>query len=195
MNNFISQEEIKKSLLLSSIDYNTGTISLEDLWQNFLKLLDTLKISLQEIQDIQAVKNATRGDFSRQIMMEYILIPLQSPLAIRYFLSSNNIFSGTQVVENSTYYKFLTQKIIRSHIPKLTLCFNEPFVIEDPLLPIAKVFIATHEQFLYGMKFKLIEESKEVFYTKNTEELQEELGDVYMVIEHLKNIEKIKNLS
>ena len=190
MNNFKFQKENTKNLLLKAIDYNRGDISLGELWGDFLHILTILNIPLKTIQNLQEEKNKTRGDFEKKLIMEYILIPTNSPLAFKYFLSSNNIFSGIKKIENQFYYKFLTQKAIRSHIPHLTLAFSEFFKIEDPLLPIGKVFIATHEEFLQALKFKLIEETKEVLYSKNLEELQEELGDVYLIIIYLQNLEK-----
>jgi len=167
---------------MTTIAYSGGQISFNNLLNTFFSLIGDLKVPLEEVAQRTAKKNQIRGGFSKRIMMEYILIPPISPYALDSFLGANNIFSGIKIIENQTYYKFITHKAIRDHLPRLTLSFHELFTIKDPLIPIAKVFIAAEEEFFRAIRLKLIEETKEVLYSKTSEELQEELGDVYGIL-------------
>lgn len=179
--------KIKKIFLNDVVDFNKNILKIQDIWGKFDTLLQHLNINLQDVIQVANIKNQKRGAFTKNIFMEYLLIPKTNQTILnKYFFSSNSIYEGT-VIYNTTYYKFFTYKAIRDDIPGMLLITNEKELHNVPIADnlIAKVVILDNLLFQEALKRKLIEETKEVIDSDSFQELQEELADVYTVLKQI----------
>jgi predicted house-cleaning noncanonical NTP pyrophosphatase (MazG superfamily) len=194
MTNFYLNTKELQSFITQCIAFNLDQINLNILIESFYQLLKVIKtedlqetINLENIIFIMHRKIQQRGGFTKNMILEYLLISAsQNDLLNKYFNSPNNLFAGKILMDNQEYYKFYTYKAIRDNNSQLRYIYQDDLSLEKNVnfdsTPIGKIIIANHEIFYNFLKIKLIEEAREVYHSLTLEETIEELADVYTVI-------------
>jgi hypothetical protein len=177
----------KKNLMVYIINFNRDLISIDTLKNHILNLLKTFNKPQEEFFQEINNKNIKRSLFTKNIYLEYTLIHNDNEKILhKVFFDGNSIYSGKVLVNNHIYHKFLFNKAVRDDLSKIGLepIEHENFnlLIPDKEKSFGKILYKNNQEYINLLKEKLIEEGLEVLKTKNINDLIEEIGDVYTLL-------------
>jgi hypothetical protein len=195
--------DFKKDLMIKMIDFNRNKITLKETMEFILNTIKSLSIDLNFFFNNIEKKNNKRGLFNNNLFAEYFFINDKDENNIsKLFFDGNNIYSGIVYIQNKIYHSFLFNKAVRDNLSninrisefKMELIENENFESLEDLdkKNFIKVSYKKNEEYIKLLKQKLIEEGLEVLKAHNKDDICEEIGDIYMILQTME--EKILSL-
>jgi hypothetical protein len=184
----------KKDLMLKIIEFNRNRISLKELVEFVLNTIKNLSIDLNVFFNRVENKNNRRGLFNNNLFAEYFLINDKDDNNIyKLFFDGNNIYLGIFYIQGNMYHRFLFNKAVRDNLSNINVIshFQMELIEKEEFNSLEdldkknfiKISYKSNQEYIKLLKQKLIEEGLEVLKAVHINDICEELGDVYMILQ------------